>query len=497
MTVLTPALDNCLYRADQVSQLDQLAIAEQNIAGIDLMQAAGKAVWKLVTETWPHARHILIVCGAGNNGGDGYIVAALARAAGKQVTVIALQTPDSLKGDALLAAHQFLQASGKIATFNADVLQQADVIVDAIFGIGLDRNVEGEYLAAINAINHCAKPVLAVDVPSGLNADTGKVMGAAVRAAVTLSFIARKQGLYTGDARDYCGNIKFSDLGVSQTILEKVMPSADLLQLHSCDRLLPKRSRTAHKGHYGHLLVVGGDYVYAGAVRLCGETAARSGAGLVSIATRPEHAVVIPSGRPELMATGVSSVADMTALLEQASVIAIGPGLGQSDWSAALLARVLDTRLPLVVDADALNLLSRAPVRRDNWMLTPHPGEAARLLGTSVAEVESDRFAAASALQAKYGGVIVLKGSGTIIVDHAARVSVCAAGNPGMASGGMGDVLTGLIAGLLCQHLATADAARLGVCVHACAADMNAQQNGERGMLATDLLPVIRQLLNS
>jgi len=491
-----PSPDCRLFRADQVRQLDRIAIAEQAVPGLELMQRAGKASWDLLAETWQQAGHIVVVCGAGNNAGDGYIVATHALAAGRQVSVLALLPPESLQGDAYIAARIYLDARGTVNPFSAEGLQQADVIVDAIFGTGLDRNVSGDYLAAINAINHAAKPLLALDIPSGLNADTGRKMGAAIRADVTLSFIARKQGVYTGEAAACCGELKYTDLGITQRILDKVSPSADLLQLASLVGLLPKRSRVAHKGNFGHLLVVGGDHGYAGSVRMCAETAARSGTGLVSIATRTQHAVTIATARPELMATGIEDAADLQNLLDRASAVAIGPGLGQSDWSAALLARVLDSRLPMVVDADALNLLAQDPLRRDNWVLTPHPGEAARLLGSSVNEVEMDRYAAASAIQNKYGGVAVLKGSGTIIVDSTARISVCAAGNPGMASGGMGDVLTGLIGGLICQHLDAAAAARLGVCVHASAADSIAAIEGERGMLATDLIPAIRRLLN-
>ncbi len=496
MTDILPAPDCRLFRAEQVRQLDQIAIAEQTITGIDLMQRAGQAVWDLLVENWQEARCIVIVCGAGNNAGDGYIVATLAAAQGRQVILLALQSPDLLKGDAFIAARRYLDAGGTVQTFSTDALDSAEVIVDAIFGIGLDREVSGVYLEAIRAINRASKPVLAIDVPSGLNADTGKAMGAVVCADVTITFIGRKQGLYTGDSAVCRGLIRFNDLGVPQRILERVTASADLLDTAATVGLLSKRSRVAHKGHYGHLLVVGGDYGYAGAVRMCGEMAARSGVGLVSIATRPEHAYVIPNSRPELMATGVESAADLSGLLERASVVAIGPGLGQSNWSGALLTRVLDTALPLVLDADALNLLAEDPVRRENWILTPHPGEAARLLGMTVAEVEANRFAAACALQASFGGVIVLKGSGTIIVDAAGRISICTAGNPGMASGGMGDVLTGLIAGLLCQRLQAADAARIAVFVHATAADLLATSEGERGLLATDLIPVIRKLLN-
>jgi hydroxyethylthiazole kinase-like uncharacterized protein yjeF len=491
-----PAPECRLFRADQVRQLDQLAITEQAIPGIELMQRAGQAAWDLLVETWQEARRIVIVCGAGNNAGDGYIVATLAAAQGRQVSVLALQSPDLLKGDAFIAARRYQDAGGTVQPFRTEALQEAEVIVDAIFGTGLDRELGGVYLQAIRAINQATKPVLAIDIPSGLNADTGKAMGAVVCADLTISFIGRKQGLYTGDAAACRGVLRYNDLGVPQHILERVTPSADLLDSAATLGLLRKRSRIAHKGHYGHLLVVGGDYGYAGAVRMCGEMAARSGAGLVSIATRPEHAYVIPNSRPELMATGVRLAAALSGLLERASAVAIGPGLGQTEWSAALLTRVLDSGLPLVLDADALNLLAEDPVRRENWILTPHPGEAARLLGISVAEVEADRFAAACALQASFGGVIVLKGSGTIIVDVSGRISVCAAGNPGMASGGMGDVLTGLIAGLLCQRLSAADAARIGVFAHATAADLLAASEGERGMLATDLIPVIRKRLN-
>lgn len=496
MTDTLPASDCRLFRAEQARQLDHIAIAQQGVPGLELMQRAGKASWNLLAETWPQAGHIVVVCGAGNNAGDGYIVATHALAEGRQVTVLALLPPETLRGDAFIAAHHFLDAGGTVKPFSVESLQHADVIVDAILGTGLDRNVSGDYLAAIHAINHAAKPVLALDIPSGLNTDTGRAMGAVIMADVTLSFITRKQGMYTGEGAACCGGLKFTDLGITQRILDQVLPSVDLLHLQTLVGLLPKRSRVAHKGHFGHLLVVGGDDGYGGAVRMCAETAARSGAGLVSIATRARNAHAIATARPELMASGIEDAADLQAMLERASAVAIGPGLGQSDWAIALLAKVLERQVPLVVDADALNLLAQDPVRRDNWVMTPHPGEAARLLGISVNEVELDRYAAAIAIQNKYGGVVVLKGSGTIIVDRSGRVSVCAAGNPGMASGGMGDVLTGLIGGLICQHLDEAAAARLGVCVHASAADSVAVNEGERGMLATDLIPTIRHLLN-
>ena len=260
--------------------------------------------------------------------------------------------------------------------------------------------------------------------------------------------------------------------------------------------LLPPRPRASHKGDYGHVLVIGGDHGMAGAVRLVGEAAARTGSGLVSIATRTAHAAVITTARPELMCHGVEHVRDLRPLLQRASVIAIGPGLGQSAWGSELLAAVVQTRLPLVVDADALNLLAQESAMRNNWILTPHPAEAARLLNVTTEQIQADRLHAVQAIQNRYGGVSVLKGAGSLVCAVDRPIAICEAGNPGMASGGMGDVLTGIIAGLLAQGLNLADAACAGVYIHAKAGDRAAQQ-GERGLLASDLMPHLRKLVNS
>lgn len=496
MSVDTPDLNHSLYTSSQVRELDRLAIEVHRIPGPELMERAGKAAWTLLMQTWPQAERIVVVCGAGNNAGDGYVLARLAVENGKGVELLTLTPPDNLKGDALAAAKKYLEGGQSATPFSESKLSGADVLVDAIFGTGLDRGVTGEYLAAITAINRAGVPVLSIDIPSGLNADTGKVMGVAVHADTTISFIGRKQGLYTGESAEFRGSLEFSDLGIPLQINQSIRPSAQLIDLESCKYLLPRRSRIAHKGHYGHVLIVGGDYGFAGSVRMSAEAAARTGAGLVSIATRPGNAVSIPAARPELMAAGVEHAGDLGPLLERATVVAVGPGLGQSDWAMDLFSRVLDTKLPLVIDADGLNLLAQDPVKRDNWILTPHPGEASRLLGCSVPDVESDRFRASLTLHQKYGGTVILKGSGTIVIDGAGNYGICAGGNPGMASGGMGDVLTGVIAGLSAQGINRDEAAKLGVCIHARAADMESAVQGERGLLATDLLPWIRQLVN-
>jgi len=260
------------------------------------------------------------------------------------------------------------------------------------------------------------------------------------------------------------------------------------------ESLLSPRPRDAHKGLFGHVLVVGGDYGMGGAVRMAGEAALRVGAGLVSVATRLEHVAGIIAGRPELMCHGVKSPKDLQKLLQRATVIALGPGLGQSMWSKKLFAALVKAKQPKILDADALNLLAQNPHKRKDWILTPHVGEAARLLNCSREKIQQDRLAAVKALQNKFGGVIILKGAGTLVL--AAEVKICKAGNPGMASGGMGDVLTGVIAGLLAQGLDLAQAAEMGVCIHAMAGDLAAQERGERGLLAMDLMFYLQQYAN-
>lgn len=269
------------------------------------------------------------------------------------------------------------------------------------------------------------------------------------------------------------------------------------LSLETCLQSLQPRERDAHKGDFGHVLIVGGDYGMGGACRLAGEAALRSGAGLVSIATRPEHAFAIMGNCPELMCHGVQKPADLDPLLARATVVAVGSGLGQHAWGAALWEHVLASDLPLVVDADALNLLAKKPITRENWILTPHPGEAARLLQTKSADIEIDRLQAVQALQKKYDGIMVLKGADTLVMSAMNIPDLCTAGNPGMATAGTGDVLTGVIAALVAQGLSLLDAARLGVVAHATAGDEAVEWGGgERGILASDLFEGIRVCLN-
>jgi len=491
-----PSLPANLYRADQVRSLDRRIIEHHAISGFQLMERAAASAWQELGTAWPEARRVTVLCGSGNNAGDGFLLAGLAHDAGCQVRLITLTDPDNLAGDASRAARLTLGRVPAEPFTGSNQLADADILIDAILGTGLDRTLEGEYLDAVKAVNASGRPVLAIDIPTGLHADCGQVMGDAVQADVTVTFIGLKQGLFTGYGADYCGKIIFADLGAPDEIYSAIPAAVRRIDYAAQKSLLSPRRRSAHKGAFGHVLVLGGDYGYNGAVRMTAEAAARCGAGLTSVATRSGHALAIPMAVPELMARGVEQPAELDPMLTRASVVVAGPGLGQDDWGQKLFTKILDSPLPLILDADALNLLAREPAQSDRWILTPHPGEAARLLGIDTAAVQADRLHAALSLYARYGGVIVLKGSGTIVYGDGDLPMICTDGNPGMASGGMGDVLSGVIAGLLAQGIAPLQAASLGVAIHAAAGDRAAGQGGERGLLATDLLPWIRRLAN-
>lgn len=490
-----------LYTTAETRELDRLAIEEGGLPGIVLMKRAGRAAWQLLRERWPDARSITVVSGGGNNGGDGYIVAGLAAEQGFAVRLIAAGDPAQLRGDAASARDFAFTAGVVVESFGAPL--QGDVIVDALLGTGVKGEVRPHYAALIEAINNSGRPVLALDVPSGLCSDTGRACGSAVRADATLTFIGVKRGLCTAAGIVYRGDLSIADLGVPGWVYERVPAHARRLSLASLLQALPPRPRDAHKGHYGHLLVVGGDHGYGGAVALAAEGALRTGVGLISVATRPEHVAPLLARHAELMVRGVAGGAELEPLLRQASAVVVGPGLGQCGWSEQLLHRVLAARKPTLIDADGLNLLARSgcglPERIEGipLVITPHPGEAARLLECTIEEVQMDRFASALRLSQRYKAEALLKGAGSVMasVDQPV-VDLCSYGNPGMASGGMGDVLSGIVGALLAQGLLPSTALRLGVCLHGAAADIAAGQHGEAGLVAADLMTPLRQLIN-
>ncbi|MCA1714943.1 MAG: NAD(P)H-hydrate epimerase [Gammaproteobacteria bacterium] len=435
-----PAVSSALYDSAALRAIEARATAALGGDGFELMRRAGRAAWRCSLRHWPSARRILVVCGPGNNGGDGYVFARHALDAGRDVGVLILAGQEPRSAQAQRASAEFRAHGGRIEAF-AGQLPQVDLIVDALFGIGFARTPDAAASALIEEINAQATPRLALDVSSGLHADRGSVPGAVVRATRTLEFIAAKAGLRTGAALDLTGTLELAELDVPAAAFAGIVPKAEWLQREQLPHWLAPRRRNSHKGGFGRVLCIGGDHGSGGAIALCAEAALRSGAGLVEVVTRAAHVGALLSRRPEAMA-------------KQAS------------------------RLP----AGAI--------------LTPHPGEAARLLATTVAEVQGDRFQAARALCEGHGCVVVLKGAGTVIAAPGRVARVLGAGNAGMAAAGMGDALTGVIAALRAQGLDAYEAASCGALLHAVAGDAAAREDGERGLLPSDLIEQLRRHAN-
>ena len=482
-----------LYSVDQIRRLERHAIEQAGIPGSELMERAGTQALAVLRARWPRAQRLAILCGLGNNAGDGFVLARLARAAGLDARVLQVGDPERLGGDARLNQGRW-QAEGGPTEPWAGEIGEADVVVDALFGIGLDRPVEGVWAEVVAAINAHPAPILALDVPSGLQADSGRILGTAVEASLTTTFIADKAGFFTADGPDCVGETQVCDLDLRVDAEVAGAPVAEGLGAELVS-LLPRRRKNSHKGTYGHVLVVGGNRGMAGAARMAAEGALRAGAGLVSVATHPDNAATLGAGRPELMVHGVDDERSLLRLLGKADVLVIGPGLGLDGWTRMVWRNALEAELPTVADADALALLSPNRQLAAPWVMTPHPGEAHRMLSAAGSPALEDRYALVRELQEHFGGVMVLKGCGTLVDDGRGPVGVCHAGNPGMATGGMGDILTGIIGALMGQGLSASQAARLGVWSHANAADQ-AAEDGERGLLPLDILPYLRCLLD-
>lgn len=497
MSETSDYLPSLVYSADQVAALDQRFIEQFEVDGFTLMKRAGRAAFDELAFNWPMPGRLAVFCGSGNNGGDGFLLAAYALEAGWQVQLYLLASRDQVAGDAAAALAVFEEAGGELSAFE-DVRVRADVIVDALLGTGLNRDVTGDVEAAINRINEARSHgvgVFSLDIASGIDATTGYVWGTAVKAHATATFIGLKMGILTGEGPAHCGEVSFDHLGAADALFDDQPYLARRITHRQLRHALQPRARSAHKGHNGHVLCVGGKYGIGGAIRLSAEAALRSGAGRVSVACHPMHAGPMSQVRPEVMALGVDDPAQIDPLLEAATVIAVGPGLGTDDWATQLWQRALATDKPMVVDADGLNLLAQTPSQRGNWILTPHPGEAARLLGCENADIGRDRVGAIRTLAQRYNAIVALKGAGTLIATPD-DLTLCTQGNPGMAVGGMGDLLTGVIASLVAQGLTLSEAAIFGVYLHALAGDSAAALHGERGLLPSDLFEPLRDHVN-
>lgn len=474
----------------EVRAIEARFSAQEKLPTRVLMQLAGEAAWALLRRCWPDAASVVVLCGRGNNGGDGFVLATLAHQAGLQVRILMPDTGPS-SGDAADARQHCPVA---VESFNPLALNGADVIVDALLGIGLTgalREPLAAMVADINAFTHATGvPVLALDIPTGLSSDKPGLQGPVLRADQTLSFIAYKPGLLASSSLPFVGTLSCTRLQIGDRCYAESELRAERLAHRHWRSALIAREKNSHKGHFGHLLVVGGAAGMAGAARLCGEAALRCGAGLVSVYGHRETALACHVARPELMAQGFDQQPDLSivsALIERATVLAVGPGLSQAEWAAELLDVLIASGKPMVLDADALNLLAKQHREVPTAILTPHPREAARLLGGSVDDIEADRLRSAREMLARYKAkAVVLKGAPSWIVSSEYH-SILAEGNPAMASGGMGDVLTGIIAALLAQGVEAFDAARFGASLHAWAGDRAAESVGERGVLASDL----------
>ncbi|WP_296259074.1 MULTISPECIES: NAD(P)H-hydrate dehydratase [unclassified Pseudomonas] len=485
-----PPFPDALYSAAQVRDLDARLIAA-GTPGFELMQRAAHAAWRAIRRRWPDGRQLTVLAGHGNNAADGYLIAVLAKRAGWQVTVLAVGSWSVLTGDAQAAYQEALREQVDVQDWHQQTLN--GIIIDALLGTGLKDEVRPPYDHAIELINDSGLPVMSVDIPSGLCADTGQTLGVAVRADLTVTFIGLKTGLFTGDAADLVGELVFDDLQADPAIVEQTPISVTRLDTFNLPKLKP-RPRTAHKGMFGRVLVIGGDLGFGGAALLSTESTLRCGAGMVTLATRPAHISAALSRFPEVMSAGISSANQLMALIEPATVLVVGPGLGQHSWGRSLLSAAANAERPQVWDADALNQLAASFVQLPkDCVITPHPGEAARLLGISTKEVQADRPAAARALAKKFNAVCVLKGSGSLIADPAGELALADHGHPAMATGGLGDVLSGVIGALLAQNMPAFQAACLAVWLHSLAGEKCGASG--RGMAAADLIPVIRMLL--
>ena len=498
------------YSSAAIRELEALLIQREGIDSNALMERAGNAAFECARRHFPDARRWIVIAGAGNNAGDGFVIARLAKHNGIAVETLLLSPESPPRGDAATQCGAMRQAGVRTRSYEGGDLPDSDLIVDAMLGIGLSRPLTGRYLEAVRAVNLAAAPVLAVDIPTGIHADSGACMGAAVRSALTVTFVAEKCGQFLGDAPDHTGVRVLEPLGhIPDEIAQEVesgragLPGLRIFTGEDRRAMLPQRRRADHKGRFGHVLVIGGGLGMGGAARLAGEGALRAGAGLVSVATHPKHVAALLAERPELMVRGIREAEELAPLVERATVLAVGCGLGQDDWARGLFEAACGSNLPAVVDADGLGLLAESLARGGSrasatpLIITPHPGEAARMLGRSAAEVQEDRLGAVSDLRRSFGGVALLKGAHTLVSGSERPPWVIDAGNPGMATAGMGDVLTGLLAGLWAQLPGAnpEDLAALAAHVHACAGDI-AARSGQRGMIASDLLAAVRDALN-
>jgi NAD(P)H-hydrate epimerase len=508
--------------AEEMAEMDRIAIEEVGIPGVVLMENAGRGAAEIIWRYFPElgGKRVAVLSGGGNNGGDGFVIARHLWQQQVEVSVYCLKKLASYRGDAKINLEIIEKlglpveentGSEGIATLK-EKLADADLVVDAILGTGLNAPVRGFYKKVIDLVNQLRLPVLAVDLPSGLNANSGTPMGACIEASVTATLGLPKVGQLVTPGCDFAGHLEVVDIGLPRSVTETAEPPRIWLEPNDLANLVSPRASSSHKGSFGHVLVVGGSVGKTGAGAMAGLGAARAGAGLVTLAVPSSLHELMEIKLMEVMTEPLPETAEQTVaaaalprlqtLLEGKQSLALGPGLStQQETSQVVLELVESSSCPIVLDADGVNGLadnldvlsrSKAPL-----ILTPHPGEMGRLLGRSGAEIQEERLAVVESFSKEYGVTLVLKGARSLIGSPEGRLAINSSGNPGLASGGTGDVLTGLIAGFLAQGLSPFDASCLGVYCHGKAADRLATRWGDRGMLATDLLVEIPIVMKS
>lgn len=502
-----------LASAQEISNIDRRAMRNFGIPGPVLMENAAAAILQEMERYFDGLLGVKvgIICGKGNNGGDGLALARRLRIRGVPVRVALLAPFASLQGEAKLNLAilrktdvEILQNAGASAL--GDIVAWSDILVDALLGVGLSKPLAGNYALAVEMMNLSGRPVVAVDIPTGIDADTGQVLGSAVHADLTVTMALPKRGLYLHPGADFAGKVQVADIGIPPEVIEKEPIRTSLLDRETMQGSLECRERNGHKGDYGHLLVIAGSLGKAGAAVMAAKGALRSGAGLVTVSApsgivpvlqqQVFEAMCIPAGESIDGTVGMGAENEILKAASKMSACAIGPGLTTHYETVQVIRSLIQSiEVPMVIDADGLNALadtvealkrSKAPV-----ILTPHPGEMARLTGLSAKDVQRDRINVARTFSAKYGVTVVLKGAGTVIATPAGDVFLNTTGNPGMATGGTGDVLTGIIGSLLAQGYRTLEAACIGVYLHGLAGDLAAEEKGESGMIAGDVIEKI------
>jgi len=479
-----------------------------------LMERAAEGIVEMAHAVFPGAGSVAVLCGPGNNGGDGLAAARLFKAAGADVRVLALDPPERWRGDSR-ANWEAVRSAGVPASRwpgprgeASRALARADLIVDALFGTGLSRALSGAARRLVEAVNESGRPVLAIDVPSGLSGDTGALPGASIAARWTGAVAALKRCHVLSPARGRCGEIAVIDIGIPDGLVEKRRHRFAMIGAGEIAPLFSPRPFDAHKGDFGHVAIVAGSRGKAGAALLCGEGALRAGAGLVTIAVPASIEGGFLARLPEAMTMALAdesgelsprAAGEVAGLLGRMDAAGAGPGLGIGRGASSVVAAVIGSSVPAVFDADALNLHAGNPEafrrRRGPTILTPHPGEAGRLLGRSARQVQADRPGAAAELARRSRSVVVLKGAPTITADPSGMLWCNSSGSPALAKGGSGDVLTGIAATFLAQGLDASDAAVAAVFVHGLAGEAAGEERGERGALASETADAVGRVL--